>query len=661
VRWTPYFETLASWGSPFAIVRAVARVETLAVARFEPIFWENTAVALLDLTFDDGARTALLPGIGVETVRLAQNEGSALFWAPEVIRAIDPSLLDAFEAAVTPWLRTLVRGRVSSGESIRRYRASASFDAARERGDLGAAPIGRVLAGAAPFAFARRFAGDACVEIRSRHAARGAAVLRGTAAQVAFAGDDAAAAWFGCAAQTLAKNADLCIVESIAEAPPGAQAVVARDVSGVPAPPWRRIPIPEPVPMDWPLTFDEADAPAVGFFAVRAADRVGRARRSGVRPPAHAGSAGKIALLLRSDATVASDGDVDEARELGVLLQSIGIDARVFVDDRAVAAFAPDLIHVFCGHGDPAWFGAAARLRAFGVPYVVSLEPLADYAAWEERALCFMSNIIDGDERERFNGFFERRALKLPPGEPDLAPSAEYLRRTDAEIGELLRAAAAVFVAGDADRVRERFGLPATLPIVEPGIVVAPEPDEDDAAAYVPTRRFVLTHGPLVLRHHVLSLVDALRGSTVPLVVTGPVSDVLYGARIARSGIDGLITIADPTPGQLAALYRRATLFVDPALRPASPARAVRAALCGALPLVPAESPLARLIPHAVTYDSRNRRAIRATIEAALAAPDAATALAGTIRAAVEPRTNLERTFGRVLEAYARTAAAATT
>jgi hypothetical protein len=62
-----------------------------------------------------------------------------------------------------------------------------------------------------------------------------------------------------------------------------------------------------------------------------------------------------------------------------------------------------------------------------------------------------------------------------------------------------------------------------------------------------------------------------------------------------------------------------------------------------------------------VTYDSRNRRAIRATIEAALAAPDAATALAGTIRAAVEPRTNLERTFGRVLEAYARTAAAATT
>jgi hypothetical protein len=661
VRWTDFYQTLAAWGSPLERLSGMASAQTLAVARFETVFWENTAIALLDLTFAERARTAVLPGVAIDTVKLAQNEGTACFWAPAVIAALGDARLDELEAAVTPWLRTLVRGRATSGESIRRYQPCEAFEAARDRGDLGAAPLGRVLAGVAPFAFARRFASGARVDIRSTHAARGAAVLRSLATEIAFADDPAGSAWFGITTHALSRGADLAIVESFADVPADVPDVIVRTVTGATPPPWRRIAIPEPVPMDWPLTFDETDAPATGYFAVCAAAREPHARRNAERPRAATGSSGRIALLLRADAYVADDADVDEARELATLLQSIGIDARLFIDDREVSAFRPDLVHVFAGHGEPAWYGAAARLRAFAVPYVVSLEPLAEYALWEERAMSFLSNVVDGDQRERFRSFFVRRSLTLPPGEPDVAPSADYVRRSDAETGELLRGAAAVLVAGDGDRIRERFALPASLAVREAGTLLAPEPEDGEARAFVPNRPFAFAHGPVVPRNHVLSLIDALRGSDVPLVIAGPISDVLYGARIARAALDGVITIADATGGELAALYRRATLFIDPSLRPAGTARVARAALCGAFPLVPARSPLARLVPYVATYDSVDRRTIRAVVETALSDPAAARAAAGSVAAAVAPRTDLVRTFAAILEEYARSTAPAVT
>jgi hypothetical protein len=659
VRWTENFRALAAWGSPPELARRVARLETLAVARFETVFWENTAVSLLDLTFHDGVDVALLAGIAIDTVKLAQNEGTACFWAPATIAAHGAALLDEFEAAVTPWLRTLVRGRVASGESIRRYAPCAAFEAARAREDLGAAPIGRVLAGVAPFAYARRFAAGAVVEIRSAHAARGAAVLRTVAATVAFRDSAEACAWFGVVPGATAGPVDLAVVESPGDAPAEAARIVVRSAADVPGMPWRLLPIPEPVPMDWPLTFDEADAPAVGFFAARAADRVLRPRRSAGRPRAAADSAGRIAILLRPDAFVAADADLDEARELALLLESIGIEARLFVSDRDVLAFGPDLVHVFAAHADERWAGAAARLHALGVPYVVSLEPLADNPVWEERALTFMSNVIDGDDRERFRSFFKRRALTLPPGEPDPVASDEYLRRTAAETTELLRAAAAVFTTDDAQTLRARFGLPPELTVCAPGLLLAPEPDEEDPAALLPSGPFVFAHGPIVPSHHALSLADALAGTDVPLVLAGPVSDVLYAARIARTALDGIIVLGDPAPGLVAALYRRATVFVDPALRPVSALRAARAALCGALPAVPSSSPLTGVLgPHALTYDSLDRDRIRAALAAALADPAAAAVAAAKVAAELAPRADLGRTFGALLAVYAQTASA---
>ncbi len=650
------FDYLADWGSPPDRLRDLVRPGTLAVARCESIFFESSAVAILDLTFDDGSRTAILPGVAVDASRLATRSGSSIWW-PSQIEALGlRAAVEAIEAEIMPWLRTLVRGRPIAGESIRTYRACAAFEAARERGDLGAAPLSHVLAGLAPFVYAMRFTRDRAVELRCAHAARGAAVLRDSAASIAFSGDAAGCAWFGVAPATAEGRPDVLIVEDAAADEPGLGTVVLRSAAGPLAAPWRVVPIPHPVPLDLPFTFDEADAPAVGWFAVRSTGADARPHRSALQPQRAGGSAGRIALLLRPDARVAPDADSDEAEAIAEALQSIGIATALCTSDDEVRAFAPDLVHAFVAHDDMRWHGAAGRLRAFAVPYVVTLEPLAVYSQWEEQALSMLANTIDDDDRERFAPYFARRGLHLPPGDAPLAMPPSLIARNDAETRTLLDGAAAVFCVNSAAGLRARLGLRESLPISSVGTLLADEPPEDDVSALVPHEPFVLAHGPLLLRNHQLSLAMPAGRPAVPLVIAGTISDVLYAARIQRRAARGTIVIADPTPGTVAALYRRAVAFVEPSLRPSGVGRLARAIASGMLPILPTSSPLAPLIaPEGLLYDSLQFEGIRPAIDAAARDPNRSQKVA-SLASRLAPLWAPEPGFRAILAGYAQAA-----
>jgi hypothetical protein len=113
------------------------------------------------------------------------------------------------------------------------------------------------------------------------------------------------------------------------------------------------------------------------------------------------------------------------------------------------------------------------------------------------------------------------------------------------------------------------------------------------------------------------------------------------------------VVIADPSPGTVAALYRRAAVFVEPSLRPAGAARLARAVLCGALPLVPDRSALAPLIaPPASVYDALRLEKTPRVIAQAIADPQRAEKIA-LLQARLRPLCETETVFRQYLAGYA--------
>jgi hypothetical protein len=189
--------------------------------------------------------------------------------------------------------------------------------------------------------------------------------------------------------------------------------------------------------------------------------------------------------------------------------------------------------------------------------------------------------------------------------------------------------------------------------VANPGILLAPEPPEDDVSAVIPNVPFVLVHAPLLARNHVLSLAAHRGGLDLPLVIAGPVSDVLYAARLQRRAPAGLVVIADPSPGTVAALYRRAAVIVEPSLRPAGAARVARGVLCGALPMVPDRSPLDPLIaPPGPSYDALQIENTPRALAQALADPQRAEKVA-QLQARLRPLCEPDTVFRQYLAGYA--------
>lgn len=652
MRRTSDFQEISTWVSPLERILAVARLETLSVARFETIMYEHVGLGLLDLTFVDCGKPATIPAIAIDTAALAQRDGSTFLWPEHIAAGIPESVLEQIEGEVTPWLRRLVRGRVVSGESIRRYASSQAFDEARERGDLGAAPYQIALPGVAPFVYARRFSRGRLLELRCMHAARGSAVLRGSARAVSARDERAALDWFGIESQKFTVPPEIEIVERVEDAGQS-PTVVARISPTIPRAPWRRIPISQPVPMEFPFTFDEADAPAVGWFAVRNTETDIRPRRDSPRTTFTSESSGRIAILVRPDTHVAEDSDTDEATELGFRLRSIGIDVEIVTTLDAIQNVAPDLIHVFAAFGDDSRPNIADRLSSVGIPYVVSLEPLGGYTEWEECSLPYIFNIADTVRRKTYELAYQERLLTLGESDASIEPSPAWQNRHDSELRTLLRGAHAVFTSEDPTTLRERFTIDAKTLIAYPGTFIAPEPNEADVSALVPSEPFALVHAPLLKKNHQLSIVNALR-DRVPLVLAGPISDVIYAGRIQRAATGGIYVVADPSPEVIAALYRRAALIVDPSLRPSGLSRVLRGMMCGALPIFPESSPLRRILsPESPSYNPRSTESIRQAFVDALmdrTRSDRTTTLARRIA----PLADTEIAFRNVLNAYAQ-------
>lgn len=631
---------------------ALADADTLTTARFETVYRDMQGSGMLDLVFERGTDVFVAHAIAVDLATLVTREGPSLIWPATL--AIEPALASAIEERVTPWLLSLARGRGMAGEYIRTFRPSAIFDAARARNFRGAVPSAISLPRMAPFVYARRFAVGRDVYVACADAVFAAAVI-GTVArsvEIGAAADALAERWYDLPERRAAVTRDVAIVDRSSE--PHA-ADVPFVVALEPGPDDTVVVIPVPVPQDHLFTFDPADAPEAGRFGVRARDRVERAVRTSVVPPAQGGSGGRVALVLRADAAFAADADTDACAELERRLRAEGLEASAMTASDGRVAQA-GVVHIFGGIDDAHVGAAAQAARAAGVPYVLSVEPLAPYAKYYEDGLVAALRIgaDDVDQRYYLDLLYGRR-LRFDDFPADLDVNAADAR--DRAFETVCAGAAAVLLAPcDApEAFRARFPRVPAERVIGAPLMLAPEAPEDPVAALVPARPFLFIHAPFCRRSALGHVLSALGEAPFDVVVAGPVSEVDIAFSLRRVAGSGVVFLPDPTPGALAALYRRARAVLLPALRPAGAQRLVRAALCGALPLVPQRSPLAPLVPPECRFDEASSALTRERCAAAMAADPGR--IVEPLAAVIGPLADQRAAFGAIVGAYARGAA----
>jgi len=581
-----------------AEIEELAHARYLSTARLEPVFRERIGSTCVDLIFEHAERVVVLPTISIDMVAVASLAGPALLWPTAF--TIGEDAATEIEEKIYPWLRAQTRGRGTSSECIREYAPSDVFARARERGFRGAVRLSHSLVAAAPFVYARRFATNADVRIACDDAYWAAAILADRAASVAidpaFAEDVLARRWYGAPAIPAdARKPTLAIVNTLSDAAAnGVERVIALQAGGDAY----TVIVPEPTPCDHTYTFDPADSPEARRFAVYAAEQArGRARRADRIPGAFGGSGGVVALVLREDASYAPDSDSEAAFALERRLRAEGLDANVVFWSSSTTLAHADLIHVFGAVGETHVIAAMTMARELGLPYVVSLAPLAEpNALYEQNALTVALRLgLDETCREMYLSAQYRGTLLID----GLARfTADDIERQDRQFELLAVHATFLFLdpCEDSSAFLRRFPTLEGDRVGCAGAIVPDEPPEERVEAIVPNEAFAFVHAPFVLRSDLAATLTALSGHEVPLVVAGPIGDVEYAITLRRIAPRDTIILPDPTPGQVAGIYRHATLVIDTSRRPTGSTRLFRAALCGAVPLAPIASPLAALI-----------------------------------------------------------------
>ncbi|GAC1593414.1 MAG: hypothetical protein NVS3B28_23330 [Candidatus Velthaea sp.] len=631
----------------------------LTTARFEPIFREKFGSGILDLVFERDEAIVVVHAIQIDMLALATLEGPVLEW-PHRFPVADPQA-DAIEEFVFPWLRTLVRGRTASSESIRSYAPSTTFEHARERGFRGAAPLGRTLVEAAPFVYARRFAVNASVRIACSDAYHAAATLGDIARAVdidftVVQSDDLARRWYGDPRLTPLGQPDVAIVETLADpAAHGVACVVARRAE----PGEGTTIVPEPIPCDHLFTFDPADAPEASRFSVRAQDiRVVRPARSASAPLPAGGSGGTIAIVLREDASYAPDADTEGAYELARRLRAEGLSVTTIVWNQAASLDEADLVHIVGAIGASHVTAAMSAARSRSLPFVLSLDPLVpSYSRYEEETILAALRLGQDEEARRlYLAAFYGRKLRIDGIAHEV--SAKVSEANDRAFDTLAASATMILLefTDDPDAFVRRFPAIARDRVSHRGVLIPDEPAEGFAAALLPTRPFVLAHAPFIQRSNLAALLAATNEADIQLVVAGPVSDVDLTITLRRTAARDTIVLPDPDPGVVAALYRRATAIVDMSLRPAGAGRLLRGALCGAIPIVSLASPLAPIAHAGDRFDSTDPSSIVRVLRAAIERPDGMHH-ASQIAARLASYTDQRSALHDVLAAYARAAA----
>ena len=644
-------------------LRAFVSPANLLAARLEPIMHRRLGAAILDLTFARGERRLIVPTIRIDTGMLLEREDSPLVWPRSIFQSILDTRLDLVNEFLLPWLWSRSRARSLNAEVIRVFDEGfrAEFEAARERMALGATRYHDVAKAIAPYWYAARFATGRRGLLAGRGAALGWRTLRKTARSV----EVMAGAWYPSAEQRWfdgpvglepSGDYDFAVVDAGGRAALGARLANIPDVIDIDEAAGNRVSLAWPVPTDLLVAFDPAEAPAACSFSVRAGELPMRDEIACAAPEALGDSGGRIYFAMRADYRIAPDGDVDSALALADLLRAEGFGVDVGPPLHARDAAAYDLVHAF-GLGDvESLEETLAAAEGARVPVVLSadFDDIADQRWWGEMIAPVAYHSRDEVELALRLDKFVRRELETEEyvASRRCAPLADFDERASAA----LQRVRAVYVqdAHGAAVLRERYAL-ASEPIAL-GPFIAPAPPAGVAGWEAGTADYVFVHTPIVARSNAIALARAACRERLPLVIAGPVADVHHLERVREYGDERLVLMPEPTPGELARLYRSARVFADASWYGFSAARPLRAVLCGASLVVSALGTPARLLAAGVrTADPANEREIGARLREAWLAGGPSQEIRHRLARLCDPAANLRA----VISGYARTAAAA--
>jgi hypothetical protein len=577
------FPALQPWIWRGELLRELVSARHLAVARIEPVTRGREPSAFVDLHFSDGARNVTVPLVFLDLAQLDVRESDPLVFPHALLGIVsDAAAREVVELLYPDLERQAMLGGFWSEQTLR-YGDGARFDAARARGFFGAAPLAQTLPRIAPAVYARRFAAAKHVMTYGAGAREFAAFLGAAATQCSIAedgDDDVATAWYG-AFEAAALDVTYDLALGSGPVPVSATANVRVDAGA----PGERVGVAPPLPADVLLSFDPDDGEPVATFAVATA------REPYVRPapaipvpPALGGSSGRIAIAIRPDARQVPDTDVDEADALAQALRAEGFTVAVVTGEDALAAFAPDLVHLYGvrpgGYARRIAEWAAGERKPLAVQALHEAPAAGGYWGATVAPYCFG---YSGDDRSvaAYVEMLARRAVEVDgisagtpfaPAIAGLADSERVLALADVVLVNSERERAVV----DALRPRRPTFVVPPLPIAAAGAVCAP------IGPLAGTDPFVLVHAPIRPESNQLVLARAVAEAGFPLVFAGRVADPIYGERLREIAGELVSIIGDPEPGATASLYRSAAVVADAAWVTAGHGRLMAAAASGA-------------------------------------------------------------------------------
>ncbi|MDQ2681369.1 MAG: hypothetical protein M3Y21_10200 [Candidatus Eremiobacteraeota bacterium] len=551
-------------------LRSIVAAEFLVAARYEPVIRQGALVCGLDLTFVREGEVAVIPFVTVDGTMLIERELEPLVWPRAVAEHLSDEIIDAITAQVLPWIEAQTLASSVRAEMVRTFAGAESvaiFQEARRLGFLGAARYADVVTSVAPYVYSARFANGKRVAVRDADGATGAAILSRSARTIrADLGDAqlnrAAAQWFGCQFYGSIPNDShdvLIRAEGQAESERAHSICISLDKELSDAPAFSVV---KPVPFDIMTSFDPEDGPTIRSFSVSVTTRLAVRDSRISTAPAVGGSSGRILLGARDAWQRTPDADTDDIMELAQRLRAEGFTAEI----QPCAAANPsgfDLVHILGPVPPDDMSALLKRAQSLGIPTVVTpmAEDLVREALWGA-AMVPVSFKMSGDDVgiDEYLGAVSRRRL-VADGKPGFGqePVAGYTQR----LGEVLRAASAVLVSGAAEEafIRERYSVILTISHAAPYLndAIAAEPIE----ALVGTGDFILAYAPLETRCNQMLLMRAALNLRLPLVLAGPVVDADYSMLLHEYADESVVFLPECTPGQFAALYRRARVFVD--------------------------------------------------------------------------------------------------
>ncbi|MGZ3560721.1 MAG: hypothetical protein ACXVAS_02660 [Vulcanimicrobiaceae bacterium] len=557
-------------------IAAVARAGTLVAARFEPAIRQGAGAGFLDLVFAQAESLAILPLVYVDHAMLIEPEDEALVWPHRTTCAIGEDVLRDIETVVYPWLYARSVAHELDRECTRIFSQSFQelFEAARAAGFLAAAPYVQAIGDAAPAHHALRFAIQKRIGVAAPGVSSAARCLAVRAGYVAI---------------------DLCDREQNALANQWYGLDCFRtilpderfDVWVSPQATTREAPV-QIVTDGTPNGFDHvtpalvlpANAPVETAFGTRAQTARYRDPIIDTQSQAIGGSSGRIALSGRGSLLRVPDADTDDVIELARRLRAEGftVDFVTSVDDLGPY----DLVHVYGLLDAPEAMAVLETAHAAGKPTVVtaSLEDVCAFGVWGTAvSQSLFATTLNEREIQEYLHHLATHALSTPEmkaGERH-EPSAGFERLVRKAMG----LAGVVLAASPVEEqlLRDRYGRRGPIRHAAPYLNMDVKREAIDAL--VGDGPFVLSHAPLEPRCNQLLIARAARETGLPIVFAGPVTDGAYAELVRESIGDGAVFMPAATPGQIAALYGRARVFIDAAWFGTGGHRIARAAAWG--------------------------------------------------------------------------------